>query len=91
MGQTRRFFEELKPYIYERGQKTFRLREIRLHFSMSKTQLHRYISTLIEHELVLVKSGTAYKGYVYEIQNDDDIKHSNATLKKHLNAILEEL
>lgn len=90
-GQTRRFFEELKPYLYERGQKTFRLREIRLHFSMSKTQLHRYISTLIEHELVLVKNGTAYKGYVYEIQNHDDIKHSNATLKKHLNAILEEL
>ena len=70
---TRNFFEELKTYITEEnGEKEFTQREIRSKVPVSRSALHRHITTLIKMEYIQVVSGTANKGYRYMISYFDN-------------------
>jgi hypothetical protein len=70
---TRNFFEELKAYITEQeSSKEFNQRDIRNNLSVSRSALHRHITTLIKMEYIQVVSGTANKGYRYMISYFDN-------------------
>jgi len=70
---TRNFFEELKAYITEQeSTKEFNQRDIRKNLSVSRSALHRHITTLIKMEYIQVVSGTANKGYRYMISYFDN-------------------
>jgi DNA primase len=85
-GSLRQFYEELKAYVGTRGQAyEFTQREIRHHFRISKTQMQRYIHSLLELEYIRQR-GFANRGYRYEISYWDD----NQALRQKLTQELHE-
>ena len=70
-GSLRQFFERLKKHVKSENQE-FILREIRQEFNSSKTQIFRYIQTLLELEYIKQVGGFANKGIKYKISYWDN-------------------
>jgi DNA primase len=71
-GSLRQFYEQLKGYL--KGQHNghhqhaaFSLREVRQALKLSKTQLFRYASDLVQLEYIHASGGHANRGYTYQV------------------------
>ncbi len=89
-GSLRQFFERLKKYVKNDHQE-FILRDIRQEFNISKTQLFRYIQTLVELEYIRQTGGFANKGIKYKISYWDNYQKLRAEIKDFLKLQIEEL
>src|SRR5690606_2020673 len=89
-GSLRQFFERLKKYVKNEGQ-DFLQREIRQEFNISKTQLQRYINTLLELEYIKQNGGYANKGIKYKISYWDNHQKLRAEIKDFLMNQIENL
>lgn len=89
-GSLRQFFERLKKYVKNENQ-DFLQREIRQEFNISKTQLQRYINTLLELEYIKQNGGYANKGIKYKISYWDNHQKLRAEIKDFLYNQIEEL
>lgn len=89
-GSLRQFFERLKKYVKSENQE-FILREIRQEFNSSKTQIFRYIQTLLELEYIKQVGGFANKGIKYKISYWDNYQKLRAEIKDFLMLQIEEL
>ena len=91
-GSLRQFYEDLKNYIQKQSTEleinsqkyTFTQREIRQKLNLSKTQLQRYLSDLIELEY-LQQSGFQNRGYNYKITYWDNIEKLRTEIANFLN------
>ena len=94
-GSLRQFYESLKAYIMKQGEEyknyQFTQREIRQVLKISKTQLHRYITELLELEYITQTGGHTNRGYKYKITYWDDIKHLRNRIKEYLSSQLNQL
>ncbi|MCB0516484.1 MAG: CHC2 zinc finger domain-containing protein [Chitinophagales bacterium] len=89
-GSLRQFFERLKKYVKGENQE-FILREIRQELNVSKTQVFRYIQTLVELEYVKQIGGYANKGLRYKIAYWDNYQKIRGEIKDFLVLQIEKL
>jgi DNA primase len=89
-GSLRQFFERLKKHVKTENQE-FILREIRQEFNSSKTQIFRYIQTLLELEYIKQVGGFANKGIKYKISYWDNYQKLRAEIKDYLMNQIEQL
>jgi DNA primase len=89
-GSLRQFFERLKKHVKSENQE-FILREIRQEFNSSKTQIFRYIQTLLELEYIKQVGGFANKGIKYKISYWDNYQKLRAEIKDYLMNQIESL
>jgi DNA primase len=95
-GSLRLFYENLKDYVEATGKDhhetySFSQREIRQALNISKTQLHRYIRTLMSLEYLQLSGGHINKGFKYKISYWDNIDKLRAKVKRHLQGQLDQL
>jgi DNA primase len=93
-GSLRQFYEELKHHIKTKSnpeQYEFMQREIRHALNISKSQLQRYISDLIELEYIQQMGGYQNRGYKYKIFWWDDIAKLREDVKQHLKNQIDKL
>ncbi|OWP82843.1 hypothetical protein BWK59_13720, partial [Flavobacterium davisii] len=89
-GSLRQFFERLKKHVKSENQE-FILRDIRQDLGISKTQLFRYIQTLLELEYIKQVGGFANKGIKYKISYWDNYQKLRAEIKDYLMNQIESL
>ena len=82
-GSLRQFYERLKKYVKNENQE-FILREIRQEFNISKTQMFRYIQTLVELDYIKQTGGFANKGIKYKISYWDNHQKLRTEIKEFL-------
>jgi DNA primase len=82
-GSLRQFFERLKKYV-KNDNEEFILRDIRQDLSISKTQIFRYIQTLLELEYIKQIGGYSNKGIRYKICYWDNYQKLRAEIKDFL-------
>jgi DNA primase len=82
-GSLRQFFEKLKKYTKAK-ETEFTQREIRQELGISKTQLQRYINSLLELEYIKYKGGFANKGIKYVIDYWDNYQKIRSEIKDFL-------
>lgn len=71
-GACRNYFESLKTHLKIEAKLTFSNREIRQVLRTKSTTLKRYHQQLLEAGLIRVKAGQRYRGYEYEIVNQQE-------------------
>ena len=89
-GSLRQFFEKLKKFI-KTAEKDFIQREIRQEFNLSKTQLQRYINTLLELEYIKQVGGFNNTGIRYKVSYWDNYQKLRAEIKEYLLKQIKEL
>src|SRR5690606_3660757 len=89
-GSLRQFVERLKKYVTTEHQ-DFLQQKIRQEFNISKTQLQRYINTLLELEYIKQNGGYANKGIKYKISYWDNHQKLRAEIKDFLMNQIENL
>ena len=89
-GSLRQFFEKLKKFI-KSTEKDFMQREIRQEFNLSKTQLQRYINTLLELEYIKQVGGFNNTGIRYKVSYWDNYQKLRAEIKDYLLKQIKEL
>lgn len=82
-GSLRQFFERLKKYL-KTQEKDFTQREIRQAFNISKSQIHRYLQSLLELEYIRQIGGFANKGLKYKVDYWDDYGRLRIKIKDKL-------
>ncbi|WP_158963764.1 LexA family transcriptional regulator [Myroides fluvii] len=82
-GSLRQFFERLKKHVKNENQ-DFLQREIRQEFGLSKTQVQRYINSLLELEYLKQTGGYANKGIKYKICYWDNHQKLRMEIKDYL-------
>jgi predicted transcriptional regulator len=71
-GACRNYFERLKSWLKKEGKNTFANKEIRQVLRTKSSTLKRYHQQLLEAGMIRVKAGKRYKGYEYEISNQQE-------------------
>ena len=89
-GSLRQFFERLKKYIKSK-ETEFTQREIRQEMNISKTQLQRFINSLLELEYIKYKGGFSNKGLKYVVDYWDNYQKLRAEIKDFLMIQIETL
>jgi DNA primase len=89
-GSLRQFFERLKKYTKAKDTE-FTQREIRQEMNISKTQLQRFINSLLELEYIKYKGGFANKGIKYVVDYWDNYQKLRAEIKDFLMEQIEKL
>jgi DNA primase len=89
-GSLRQFFERLKKFIKDENQ-DFLQREIRQAFNLSKTQLQRFINSLLELEYIKQSGGYNNKGVKYKISYWDNHLKFRSEIKEFLQKQINEL
>ena len=89
-GSLRQFFERLKKFVKNEKQ-DFVLREIRQEFNISKTQMFRYVQTLVELDYIKQVGGFANKGIRYKISYWDNYQKLRAEIKDFLMLQIQQL
>ena len=82
-GSLRQFFERLKKYTKQKDTE-FTQREIRQEMNISKTQLQRFINSLLELEYIKYKGGFSNKGLKYVVDYWDNYQKLRAEIKDFL-------
>jgi DNA primase len=82
-GSLRQFFERLKKHLKTK-ENDFTQREIRQAFTMSKSQIHRYLQSLSELEYIRQIGGYANKGLKYKVDYWDDYGKLRKKIKDKL-------
>lgn len=89
-GSLRQFYERLKKYVKNQNEE-FILRDIRQEFNISKTQMFRYIQTLVELDYIKQIGGFANKGLKYKISYWDNHQKLRTEIKEFLQNQINEL
>jgi DNA primase len=82
-GSLRQFFERLKKYVKDK-ENIFTQREIRQEMNISKTQLQRFINSLLELEYIKYKGGFSNKGLKYQVDYWDNYSKIRVEIKDFL-------
>jgi DNA primase len=82
-GSLRQFFERLKKYVKDK-ENIFTQREIRQEMNISKTQLQRFINSLLELEYIKYKGGFSNKGLKYQVDYWDNYSKIRTEIKDFL-------
>jgi DNA primase len=82
-GSLRQFFERLKKYVKDK-ENIFTQREIRQELNISKTQLQRFINSLLELEYIKYKGGFSNKGLKYQVDYWDNYSKIRIEIKDFL-------
>ena len=89
-GSLRQFFERLKKYVKDK-ENIFTQREIRQEMNISKTQLQRFINSLLELEYIKYKGGFSNKGLKYQVDYWDNYSKIRTEIKTFLVQQIEQL
>ncbi|TRW95860.1 toprim domain-containing protein [Flavobacterium gawalongense] len=89
-GSLRQFFERLKKYV-KNTDTPFTQREIRQELNISKTQLQRFINSLLELEYIKYKGGFSNKGLKYVVDYWDNHQKLRTEIKGFLIKQIEQL
>jgi DNA primase catalytic core len=89
-GSLRQFFERLKKYVKSK-ESEFTQREIRQELNISKTQLQRFINSLLELEYIKYKGGFSNKGLKYVVDYWDNHQKLRAEVKGFLMKQIDDL
>ena len=85
-GPLRAFFEQVKCYVIERGDKEYNFTqiEVRQAFNISTTTAKRHLKTLADMEYITVESRVARIGNQYQISFWDDLEKLRKQIKEEL-------
>ena len=89
-GSLRQFFERLKKYVKNENQE-FILRDVRQEMNVSKTQIFRYVQTLLELEYIKQTGGYTNKGIKYKISYWDNHQKLRTEIKEFLSSQIRQL
>jgi hypothetical protein len=91
-ASSRQFYDRLKEHVLTQPkgkQHTFSRREIRVALRMKKTKTAEFINLLLELEYIHIESGSANRGYNYQITEwDEGLSRLQERIKGDLNAQL---
>jgi DNA primase len=82
-GSLRQFFERLKNYVKDE-KREFILRDVRQHLNISKTQMFRYMQSLVELEYIKPSGGYVNTGIKYQITYWDNYQKIRTEIKEFL-------
>jgi DNA primase len=89
-GSLRQFFERVKQYLKDENRE-FMQREIRQAFNLSKTQVQRFINTLLELEYIKQSGGYNNKGVKYKVSFWDNHHKFRTEIKEFLHKQINQL
>jgi DNA primase len=89
-GSLRQFFERLKKYVKSK-ESEFTQREIRQELNISKSQLQRFINSLLELEYIKYKGGFSNKGLKYVVDYWDNHQKLRTEIKGFLMKQIDQL
>ena len=91
-GACRRFFEELKTWMQQQKQTSFRAAHVRRAMRMSPARLQRYLNELRDYGLVEIVGGSRYRrGYEYVLTQEASTEHPGGAIETFLEHVVQAL
>jgi len=87
-GACRKFFEQLKVYLKTERKQSFYSAAIRSALRMNPNNLKRYLMELCRYGYVRINGGNKFKGYEYQIVNEQEYEALKSDIDQKLETIL---
>jgi predicted DNA-binding protein len=88
---TRKYFEQLKSYLQEQGQKTFINSSIRKVFREHPSKQKRFMIELQQYGLIKKVDGDKKKGFVYEVMSNEEYSRLQQSINGAMDEVLQRL
>lgn len=85
----RTFLERLKKIV--KPDEVFLAGVVRQQLRLPVSTMKRYLSELVRYEYIRIKSGSAYRGYEYQISNYEEYDQLKDQIDGQLKAILDKI
>jgi DNA primase len=87
-GACRKFFEQIKIHLKKERKQTFYGSMIRKSLRMNPSNLKRYITELMRYGHVKISGGSKYKGFEYQIIDQQEYDQLKSSIDEQLTEIL---
>lgn len=87
-GACRKFFEEVKAHLKKERKQTFYGSMIRKSLRVNPSNLKRYITELMRYGHVKISGGSKYKGFEYQIIDQQEYNQLKSSIDQRLTEIL---
>ncbi len=88
-GACRKFFEQLKAYLKKESKQSFYSAAIRKSLRMNPNNLKRYLTELCRYGYLKINGGNKFKGYEYQIANEQEYEQLKSDIDQKLESILQ--
>jgi DNA primase len=88
-GACRKFFEQLKAHLKKEKKESFYSAAIRKALRMNPNNLKRYLMELCRYGYVKITGGNKFKGYEYQIANEQEYEQLKSDIDQKLDQILQ--
>ena len=85
----RTFLENLKTMV--KPNEVFTAKAVRQRLRLPVSTLKRYLAELVRYDYVRIKSGSAYRGYEYQINNYEEYEQLKSSIDDQLQQILSKI
>lgn len=87
-GACRKFFEQLKAHLKKESKQSFYSAAIRKALRMNPNNLKRYLMELSRYSYLKINGGNKFKGYEYQIANEQEYEQLKSDIDQKLENIL---
>ena len=84
-NSTRELYEKIKVYLTTHEKKSFTSKEIRFSLRIPNSTLTKYMKELIDGQYIRIKSGNRYKGFTYQVTDENEFKQLRETIENTMN------
>ncbi len=88
-GACRKFFEQLKAHLKKEKKQSFYSAAIRKALRMNPNNLKRYLMELSRYSYLKINGGNKFKGYEYQIANEQEYEQLKSDIDQKLETILQ--
>jgi hypothetical protein len=88
-GACRKFFEQLKLHLKKEKKESFYSAAIRKALRMNPNNLKRYLMELSRYSYLKINGGNKFKGYEYQIANEQEYEQLKSDIDQKLDQILQ--
>lgn len=88
-GACRKFFEQLKAHLKEEKKHAFYSAAIRKSLRLNPNNLKRYLMELCRYGYLKINGGNKFKGYEYQIANEQEYEQLKSDIDQKLDQILQ--
>jgi DNA primase len=90
-GACRKFFEQLKLHLKKEKKESFYSAAIRKALRMNPNNLKRYLMELSRYSYLKINGGNKFKGYEYQIANEQEYEQLKSDIDQKLDLILQSI
>jgi DNA primase len=88
-GACRKFFEQLKSHLKKENKQSFYSAAVRKALRMNPNNLKRYLMELSRYSYLKINGGNKFKGYEYQIANEQEYEQLKSDIDQKLDQILQ--